>query len=177
MEQVYFLGFSVWSSHKLNYHHAVISADDYESLTHAIADEIKVIFNPPVVLKDRGEITLVFVRNFLMHRQELKDSVAKQKIAFEKKVGILRRNDKQYLVSGLVDNKYVHLVQVGTDDALTAIKFASRQIVTQPDASFIPLEVSMIHPSTQECYSLFDRAAARVKALIEVHSDKAGYRQ
>jgi hypothetical protein len=158
-------------------HHAVISADDHASLTHGTADEINVIGNRPLELKYRGDITLVFVRNLMMYRQDLKDSVAKQKIAFDKKVGILRRNDKQYLVSGIVDNKYVHLVQVEADDALMAIKYASRQIVTQPDVAFIPLEVSMIHPSTQECYNLFDSAAARVKALIEVHSDKAGYRQ
>jgi hypothetical protein len=156
----------------LHYHHAVITADDHESFANGVFAETQLIIDRQLA-QFRIDITLVFVRSMLMERQNMKDAVSQQEIAHVMRDGKPRRNDDKFLVFGLVDDKELYLVQVEAGNALMAIEPARRACVRQPGQKFIPVEICQAHAVTAECRSLFDWAASRIKALIEMPSEKA----
>ncbi len=165
-EQVFFVVFRVWFLNELHYHHALILADDYESFAEGIAGEVQFIMDHQFACY-KIDVSLVFVRNLMMQRQDIKDAAIEMDITTDIRKGIAKRNDEMFMALGLVGDKELSLIKVVAVDALKAIECASMECLHQNRDKFTPVEICQAHPVTSECYALFDVAAARIKALLD----------
>lgn len=165
-EQVFFVVFRVWFENELHYHHALILADDNESFAKGIAGEVKSIKERQVA-RYKMDVSLVFVRNLMMLRPDIKDAVMQMEITTGILKGISRRNDDMFMALGVAGDKELSLTQVEANDALKAIECARRNCPYQNQDEFTLMEICQAHPVTSECYALFEVAAARIKALID----------
>ena len=155
-EQCYFLGFRIAIVHGYRYHHALILADDYDSLIKGVKGEYKAIQERSS--ESLSNIALVFMRNMAMHDHEMNMTIVNSNIQTETEKILNKRDDNQFTVLGLQED-VVRLMSTNASDALNAIQLARSQ-------SDKLLEVCQAHPVTKEFDVLFKLAAHRIKCLI-----------
>ncbi len=162
-EQCYFLGFRIAIAHGYRYHHALILADDHDSLIKGVKGEYKAIQERSKAIQERSSeslsnIALVFMRNMAMQDHEMNMTIVNSNIQAETEKILNKRDDNQFTVLGLQED-VVRLMSINASDALNAIQLARSQ-------SDKLLEVCQAHPVTKEFDVLFKLAAHRIKCLI-----------
>lgn len=174
LDQIYFVGFRINGGRDGRYHHALIIADDYDSFLDGIAGEFNAILSQPSAASVK-DIALVFVRNLMILDPELVAAAESQNITSEIQEELIRRDDNQYLVYGLIGEERICLVKVKASDALLAIDRARRSVMAKHQKELLPLEVCQPHPVTAECCALFDATAERIKPLLNGESTSSAY--
>lgn len=164
LEQLYYLGFRYMIGNAYFYHHALIMADDYESLLDGINREQGAILDMPEDFT--RDVTLVFMRNLLTQSPNIMSAADKNFITAEINEGLSRRDDHQFMVLGLVGDKSFSLVREQAKNALLAIKQTRTLGTRNFGEAFLPIEVCQAHPVTHEFNRMFDAAAKRIKPLI-----------
>ena len=155
-EQCYFLGFRIAIAHGYRYHHALILADDHDSLIKGVKGEYKAIHEQSS--ESLSNIALVFMRNMAMQDHEMNMTIVNSNIQAETEKILNKRDDNQFTVLGLQED-VVRLMSTNASDALNAIQIARSQ-------SDKLLEVCQAHPVTKEFDALFKLAAQRIECLI-----------
>lgn len=164
LDQCYFLGFRISVQSGYLYHHAVIIADDWDSFLEGVAGEYNAILNQSLV-SFTSDIAPVYVRSMMTLDPAVIDCADRENINKEIREGLARRDDDLFIVSGLVGDDKIGLMQVTSHNALTALESVRVMVSRQHSKTFTTLEVSQAHPVTSEFNALFKIASDRIMAL------------
>jgi len=164
LESYYFVGFRVEEDFETRYQHALIIADDYESLISGLVRKIESIkrkFNkvPP------HEIALVFFRNMKMSDPVFLKTLRENGIKAEVDAILAKRDDDRYTTVGMI-NEQTELYPMKATDGLAAIRVARLKFFKNFAEYFMPLEICQAHPVCKEFDVLFQIVAKRTLALI-----------
>jgi hypothetical protein len=166
-DHCYFVGFRINTSCGDIYHHAMIAADNEDALYEGLAAEYNYLARFLKVKPD--DIAVVFLRNLMMHDPELVDATERFNINKEIKEGIERHDARSFIVYGFVGDKVgdrtICLMEVKSQNAMTAINTMKAMVQEQRAESFDPLEVCLSHPVTPEFDVLFQQAVTQIGML------------
>ena len=172
--QVYFVGFRIAAKSGDQYHHAMILADDYLDLHEGIAGEYNDILDQSIV-SFAYDISVIFIRNLLVLETEVSEVTERHNIKAQIQKALSKRNDDQFVVYGLIENKKLCLLKATARNGLLAMEIARNQIGHQFNKEFIPLEICQAHPVRFEFEELFNTAVERFESLIERKSASKEY--
>lgn len=164
-EHCYFIGLRITAEYSMYYQHALILADDYESLVIGINEERNTILDQQQAMS-LNDIEPVFVRSLLMQDQVMIASVDACGINTEIKEILCRRNDHRFTVFGMLGNEEICLIPEEAHDALTAMRLARWESIKLAVKNFKPLDVRQAHPSAREFDAQFHQVAGRFMKLI-----------
>ncbi|MGA8864348.1 MAG: hypothetical protein WBM09_11675 [Gallionella sp.] len=162
-DQCYFLGFRIAIAHDYRYEHALIVADDHDSLIQGIRAEINAIQGRSSAAY-ASDIAVVFVRSLLMHDPAISSTVERLNMKAESREVLSRRDDNQFTLLHRRQDRF-RLAAIKTSDALAAIQHAHKSDQLAGN-DFKPLEVCQAHPVTTEFEALFQSTAKRIQCLI-----------
>ncbi len=171
-DQCYFLGFRIAIANDYRYEHALILADDHDSLIQGIRGEIDAIQSRSSAAYAR-KIAVVFVRSLLMHDPAISSTVERLNMKAESREVLSRRDDNQFTLLHMREDRF-RLAAIKTSDALAAIQLAHKSDQLAGNA-FKPLEVCQAHPVTGEFDALFQSTAKRIQCLIGSLPAEGGY--
>ncbi len=164
----YFVGFRITTKVGDVYHHAMIAADNEDALYDGLAAEYNMLALHLNVTSS-SHISVIFIRNLMMQDPELVDCAEREGINKEIQDGIARHDERSFIVYGLigerVGSRQICLMEVTTQNALTAINTMNILTRQQYDEPFSPLEVSQSHPVIAEFDVLFQKAVAQINLL------------
>jgi hypothetical protein len=164
-EHCYFIGLRITVGNAMRYQHALILADDYESLVNGIVEERIAILDQQLATS-LNDIEPVFVRSLLMQDQVMIASVDAYGINIEMKEILSRRNDHRFTVFGMLGNEEICLIPKEAHDALTAMRLARWESIKLAAKDFQPLDVRQAHPVTREFEALFHQVADRFMKMV-----------
>jgi hypothetical protein len=174
----YFVGFRIKTVSGDLYHHAMIAADNDDVLFDGLAAEFTMIALQ-LQVATYSHISVIFIRNLMMQDPELVDCAEREGINKEIQDGIARHDERSFVVYGLigerVGSRKLCLMEVTTQNALTAINTMNILTRKQHDEPFSPLEVSQSHPVIAEFDVLFQRAVAQMNLFSASTSAGANY--
>ncbi|MBU1425910.1 MAG: hypothetical protein KKH12_10860 [Gammaproteobacteria bacterium] len=177
--QCFFVGFRVATPSGELYHHAMIAADNEDAFYDGIAAEYNWI-TQRLNVKSHNHISVVFIRNLLMLDSEVVDSGKRQNIDQEIREAIERHEERSYIVYGFigedVNERMICLMEVISNNALTAIMTMQNLALEQHGEIFIPLEVCQSHPVTEEFDVLFKKSLEQANLGLVSHSAGSGFR-
>ena len=165
-EHCYFIGLRITVGNAMRYQHALILADDYESLVNGINGERNTILNQKVTAS-LNDIEPVFVRNLIMQDPAMVDSINSCGINTEIQEILSRRDDHRFTVFGKLGNEEICLIPEEAHDALAAMRLARLESVKLAVKKFQPLDVRQAHPATREFEVQFHLVADRFVKLVE----------
>jgi hypothetical protein len=163
-EHCYFIGFRIMAKNTIRYQHALILADDYESLVIGVNEERNTILDQQLATS-LNDIEPVFVRSLLMQDQVIIASVDACGINAEIKEILSKRDDYRFTVFGKLGNEEICLIPEEAHDALTAMRLARWESMKLAGKNFQPLDVRQAHPVTKEFDALFHQVAGRFMKL------------
>lgn len=156
----------------------MIAADNEDVLFDGLAAEFNLIARQ-LRVTSLSEISVVFIRNLMMQDPELVDCAEREGIKREIQDGIARHDERSFIVYGLigerVGSRKLCLMEVTTQNALTAINTMNILTRDQYGEPFAPLEVSQSHPVIAEFDLLFQEAAAQMELFSGSRSAGTGY--
>ncbi len=164
-EHCYFIGLRITAEYSMYYKHALILADDYESLVIGINEERNSILDQQQAMS-LNDIEPVFVRSLLLQDQVMIASIDACGINVEIKKILSRRDDHQFTVFGMLGNEEICLIPEEAHDALTAMRLARWESIKLAEKNFQPLDVRQAHPATREFDALFHQVAGRFMKLV-----------
>lgn len=165
-EHCYFIGFRITADNVMRYQHALILADDYESLAIGIIEERNTILDQQLATS-LNNIEPVFVRSLLMQDQVMIASADACGINTEIKEFLSKRDDYRFTVFGKLGNEEICLIPEVAHDALTAMRLARWESMKLAGKNFQPLDVRQAHPVTKEFEALFHQVAGRFMILVD----------
>ena len=150
----------------MRYRHALILADNYESLICGIHDECDDVIKKGLATS-RSAIELVFVRN--LHIKDLANVAPDeaQDIASEIQEALTTRDDYRFTVLGILGDEQICLIHEHTRDGLRAMRLARWESNRFTVKNFIPLDVRQAHPATREFEVQFHLVADWFVKLVE----------
>jgi len=166
-EHCFFLGFRVRTPKGEHYHHALIVVDSSEdSFYDGIAGEFEAILNQTVVT-DASDIELIFVRCLQMKDLNKVSAAERQKMDATILKSIESEADSLFVVLMQMGNARHWILEVNSQNALTALKAV--EMLANPDCGekSYPLEICLAHPVFHEFNLLFDATFARFEMLIK----------
>lgn len=164
-EHCYFVGFRITTENVMRYQHALILADDYESLVIGINEERNTMLDKQLATS-LNDIEPVFVRSLLMQDRVMIASVDACGIDTEMKDILSRRDDHRFTVFGMLGTEEICLIPEEAHDALTAMRLARWESIKLAAKNFQPLDVRQAHPVTREFDALFHQVAERFMKLV-----------
>lgn len=164
-EHCYFIGLRITVGNVMRYQHALILADDYESLVNGINEERNTILNQKVTAS-LNDIEPVFVRNLIMRDPAMIDSINCYGINTEIQEILSRRDDHRFTVFGKLGDEEICLIPEEAHDALAAMRLARLDSVKLAVKTFQPLDVRQAHPATREFEAIFLQVADRFMKLV-----------
>jgi hypothetical protein len=164
-ERCYFIGLRINEGNVMRYQHALILADDYESLVIGINEERNTILDKHLAVS-LNDIEPVFIRSLSMQDQDLIASIDACGINTEVKEILSRRDDHRFTVFGMLGNEKICLIPKEAHDALTAMRLARWESIKLAAKDFQPLDVRQAHPVTGEFDALFHQVAGWFMKLV-----------
>jgi hypothetical protein len=164
-DHCYFIGFRITAENAMRYSHALILADDYESLINGINEERNSILDHQLA-SSLSDIEPVFVRSLLMQDQVLIASIDAYGINTQIQEILSRRDDHRFAVLGMLGNEEICLIPEEAHDALAAMRLARWESIKLAVKNFQPLDVRQAHPVTREFDALFHQVAGWFIKLI-----------
>ena len=165
-EHCYFIGLRITAENAMCSWHALILADDYESLVIGINEERNSILDQQLATS-LNDIEPVFVRSLLMQDQIMIASIDAYGINTEMQEILSRRNDHRFTVFGILGNEEICLIPENAHDALAAMRLARWESTKLAAKDFQPLDVRQAHPVTREFDALFNQVAEQFITLAE----------
>jgi len=159
LKQCLFLGFRIRTLEGERYHHALILIDETDTFYDGIAGEFKVIIEQ-IAVTNADDIELIFMRNLLLEES------ARPSIGRAIRHAIASEGDSIYLVYGLLDEEKYVLMEVNSQNAISAMDAIGVCVKQDHGRSFKALEVSLAHPVVDEFNRIFDATVARFELLM-----------
>ncbi len=176
--QCFFVGFRVATPSGELYHHTMIAADNEDAFYEGLAAEYNLI-TQRLNVKSHNHISVVFIRNLMMLDPDVVDSGKRQNIDQEIREAIERHEERSYIVYGFigedVKERMICLMEVISNNALTAIMTMQNLALEQHGEIFFPLEVSQSHPVTEEFDVLFKKALEQTNLCSIGNSSGSSY--
>jgi hypothetical protein len=156
----------------------MIAADNEDTFYDGLAAEYNLI-TQRLNVKSHNHISVVFIRNLMMLDPDVVDSGKRQNIDQEIRDAIERHEERSYIVYGFigedVNERMICLMEVISNNALTAIMTMQNLALEQHGEIFVPLEVSQSHPVIDEFDVLFQKAVAPMKIFSTSKSAETDY--
>jgi len=166
-EHCFFLGFRIRTSEGERYHHALIIVDSSEdSFYDGIAAEFEAILNQTVVT-DPNDIQLIFVRCLQMKDPDKISSAERRKLDAAILKSIESDADSLFVVLMHMGNARHWILEVNSQNALTAINAVEMLADPNCGEKSYPLEICLAHPVLHEFNRLFDSTFARFEMLVK----------
>ena len=175
----FFVGFRVATPSGDLYHHTMIAADNEDAFYEGLAVEYNLI-TQRLNVKSHNHISVVFIRNLMMQDPDVVDSNRRHNIDKEIQEAIERHEERSYIVYGFigedVNERMICLMEVISNNALTAIMTMQNLALEQHGETFAPLEVSQSHPVTEEFDVLFKKSLEQTNLCLVSNSAGSSYR-
>ena len=165
-EHCFFLGFRIQTAAGERYHHGLVVVDSEDSFYDGIAGEFEAILDQTVV-SDPNNIELIFVRSLKMKDPNKVSPAELQKMDAAILKAIESDADSLFFVLMQMGDARHWILEVNSQNALTAI--TAVELLADPDCGekSFPLEICLAHPVFHEFNRLFDATFARFEMLIK----------
>ncbi|MDH2916070.1 MAG: hypothetical protein PXX77_04250 [Gallionella sp.] len=160
----YCVGFRISTVSHDRYQYALVIADDHEELTYGIKREIELIRAQPSELPLQA-VDVVYVRNLKTQDPDFMNPTDVDEVRMHTQETLCKRDDEHFVVFGLIGDSKIILMDMHTNDAISAIRLARYEHAKTFTQKFTTLEVRHAHPVASEFDALSQMTFERMKSL------------